>query len=426
VTPAATTPTPTPSPPTDPARAARHALLLLTGVNLVCYLDRYVVAGVAESLKHSSLRPSDSELGLLMTGFLVVYTLTSPLFGRLGDTRARPRVLALGVALWSLATALGGLAGSIRQLVFARAMVGVGEAAYGTIGPSLLADWFAVDRRGRAFTVFFTAIPVGAALGYALGGILDHAFGWRSAFFVVGVPGLVLAFLVARLRDPPRGQYDPPVPRGASATTDAGLAAALRALVRNRPYRLAVLGYAANTFALGGFAFWAPSFFERIRGLPRTQATATFGAVVVVTGVLGTLGGGWLADRLRRRYDQAYLGMSGISTALAAPLFLLAVRSPHPGVFWPAIIAAELLMFASLGPINTVIASVVSPAIRATAMAVSIFAIHALGDVPAPSLVGMISDRASLETAVLIFPVAALVGGLIWTYAAATPALRPR
>lgn len=409
-----------PAPDSDSTRAARRALLLLTGINLFNYIDRYVVAGVAESLKHSALQPSDRALGLLMTGFLLVYTLTAPVFGALGDTRERPRVLALGVALWSVATALGGTVRSFWQLVLARALVGVGEAAYGTIGPSLLADLFPPRGRGRAFTFFFMAIPVGAALGYALGGALDHRFGWRSAFFVVGLPGLLLALLVSRLGDAPRGQHD------AGHDPSVRLSwATFGALRRNRVYRLTVLGYAAYTFALGAIAFWAPSFFERVRGLPRTTATGTFGAIVVATGLLGTFGGGWLADRLQRRFGQAYLGMSGVATLLAAPLFWVALRAGAPAVYWSALVGAELLMFASTGPINTVIATVVPPTIRATAMAVSIFTIHALGDVPSPWLVGVLSDARSLGEAVLILPLAAVVAGAIWCRAALIPASPP-
>src|SRR5207247_4879464 len=145
---------------------------------------------------------SDTQLGFLMSGVRFVYLLAAPLFGTLGDTRSRNRLLAIGVALWSVATALAGLARNYVGLFAARAAVGVGEAAYGTISPALLADYFPREQRGRVFAVFFAAIPVGAALGYVVGGLVDHFFGWRSAFFVAGVPGLLLAALALRLYDP--------------------------------------------------------------------------------------------------------------------------------------------------------------------------------------------------------------------------------
>src|SRR5450759_620464 len=189
-------------------RAARTALAVLTLVNLFNYLDRYVVASLVESLKKAPLSLSDTQLGSLMTGFLLVYMLTSPIFGTLGDRRGRPRLLALGVGIWSVATALGGLARSFAGLFAARSAVGVGEAAYGTIAPALLADQFPREKRGRVFAVFFAAIPIGSAAGYVLGGLMDQRFGWRAAFYVAGLPGLALALLCLRLKDPVRGGQD--------------------------------------------------------------------------------------------------------------------------------------------------------------------------------------------------------------------------
>src|SRR5256712_11318870 len=151
-----------------------------------------------------------------MTGFIIVYTLTAPVFGRRGDARSRGTLVALGVGVWRVATALAGFARGFPSLFLARATVGVGEAAYGTIAPSLLADYFPRERRGRAFAVFFAAIPIGSALGYVVGGLADHVVGWRGAFFVAGVPGLLLAALTLRLWEPPPGAPDeagaPPSP----------------------------------------------------------------------------------------------------------------------------------------------------------------------------------------------------------------------
>ena len=411
------------SPPVerDLTRLGRTALAVLTLINLFNYLDRWIIAALVESIKHSELRLSDKQIGLLFSGFIVVYLFTAPVFGSLGDTKSRTRLLAFGVAVWSVATALAGLARGYTSLLLARATVGVGEAAYGTISPALLADYFDRDRRGRVFAIFFAAIPIGSALGYIVGGLVDHYFGWRQAFFVAGVPGLVLAVLALRLYDPPRGAQDPesaPASGGHSISVGRAARAAYAALLRNRPYVLTVLGYAAYTFAIGALAFWTPSFLERIRGIPKAQATVQFGAVVVVTGFMGTYAGGWIGDYYLRTSRQAYLWVSGIATLAAAPLTLVALAVARPPVYWAAMVAAELLLFASTGPINSAIVNVVPPAIRATAVALSIFAIHILGDVPSPWLVGVLSDARTLGEAVLIIPVAVLAGGLIWTYAA--------
>src|SRR5216110_2303709 len=304
-------------------------------------------------MKHSELQLSATELGSLMTGFIIVYMLAAPVFGSLGDTRSRTRLIGLGVSVCSVATALAGFARGYGSLFAARAAVGIGEAAYGTISPALLADYFPRERRGRVFAVFFAAIPIGSALGYIVGGLVDHYFGWRQAFFVAGVPGLVLAALAVRLYDPPRGAQDSAggVTPGANAVS---------------------LGYAAYTFAIGALAFWTPAFLERTRGIPQARATVQFGAIVVATGFIGTYVGGWIGDYFLRVSRQAYLWVSGVVTLVAAPLTLVALAAPHPAVYWPAIVAAELCLFASTGPINSAIVNVVSPHMRATAVALSI------------------------------------------------------
>ena len=401
----------------DPAATAaryRRGLAVLTLINLVNYVDRYVVPALSESLKHSELHPTDEQLGWLMTGFILVYMVVSPLFGALGDRRSRPRLLALGVGVWSAATVLAGFARSFASLFAARAAVGVGEAAYGTISPSLIADYYPREKRGRVFAIFYAAIPVGSALGYVLGGLVDRHFGWRAAFFVAGAPGLLLALLCLRLADPPRGAQDEPTAPGPSK----GTLATYLGLVRNLSYVLTVLGYAAYTFAIGGLAAWMPSFLERVRGVPREDSTIQFGAIVVVTGFVGTFAGGFLGDWLLRYTKQAYLYISGVATLLACPLAWLALTAPSPSVYLPCIVAAEVLMFASTGPINSAIVNVVAPTERATAVALHIFVIHILGDVPSPVLIGRISDRSSLGQALTIVPIAILVGGAIWMAAA--------
>jgi MFS family permease len=420
-------------------RGANTALAILTLINLFNYLDRYVVASLVESLRKSELALTDAQAGFLVTGFVIVYMLTSPLFGTLGDRRARPRLLAVGVGIWSLATALGGFARSFAGLFAARAAVGIGEAAYGTIAPAMLADSFPLEKRGRVFAIFFAAIPIGSAAGYALGGIVDHLYGWRHAFFVAGAPGLVLALLCLGLKDPPRGAEDAPLKRtphpgplppgeGAEVAPSAplprgegakeGFVRSYLGLLKNRAYRLTVLGYAAYTFVLGGVAFWMPAFLERIRGVSRTDATVEFGAIVVVTGFVGTFAGGWLGDLLLKRRKDAYLLVSGWATIAAAPAALVAFVSPERSVYLPALVVTQLLMFASTGPINSAIVNVVAPTERARALALSILGIHLLGDVPSPPLIGLLSDATSLEKAFLVWPVVIVIAGAIWLYAA--------
>jgi MFS transporter, Spinster family, sphingosine-1-phosphate transporter len=407
-------------------RTASFGLGVLAFINLLSYLDRYVVSALAESLKHANLGLSDANLGSLMSGFLIVYTLTAPIFGALGDRRSRPRLIALGVACWSFATALSGFAGSYLTLFAARAAVGVGEAAYVTIAPSLLSDYFPARQRGRVMAIFFCAIPVGSALGYVVGGLVDKNYGWRAAFFVAGIPGLLLAALCLLLRDPPRGGQDAgvapavePAPKSSSAASiGKDTWAAYGRLMHNKPYVLTVLAYSAYTFALGGLAFWMPAFLERARGMPRSEATVSFGTIVVVTGFIGTFVGGWLGDYWAKYSRQAYLWLSAIATLIAAPCVWFALTTTSHAGYVSWMVAAQLCMFLSTGPINAAIINLVSATERATAIALSVFAIHVLGDVPSPYLIGALSDASSLEAAVKIVPFAVFIGGCIWIWAA--------
>ena len=401
---------------TPTSGAARRALAILTFINLFNYVDRFIVPAIFESIK-KDFHLSDTALGVLGSGFIVVYMLASPVFGTLGDRRSRPMLIAAGVAIWSIATTLAGFAGGFITLLIARATVGIGEAAYGTIAPALLSDYFPKSSRGRVFAVFFAAIPVGSALAYVLGGLMDVHFGWRSAFYVAGAPGILLALAILLIKDPPRGgQDDVDAPHASSAHPN--VVNTYKDLLRNRPYLLTVLGYAAYTFALGGLAQWTPSFFERVRGLSKAAATVQFGAVVVVTGFVGTFVGGWVADALQKKWTQSYLWVSGITALIAAPACLIGFNASSYAVYMTAIVIAELLVFASTGPVNSAIVNFVAPEERASAVALSTLCIHLFGDGPSPPLIGFVSDHSSLQRAFLIVPVAILVCGMIWTYAA--------
>ncbi len=403
----------------DATRSARSGLVVLTLINLFNYLDRYILPFLGETLRASPLHISDTQFGIINSGFIFVYIATAPFFGILGDTGSRTRLIAFGVAAWSVATVLGGFAWGFVSLLVARAAVGIGEAAYGTISPGLLADYYPPGKRGRAFGVFYAVIPLGAALGFLVAGQMDVHFGWRSAFYVAGVPGLGLAALALSLHDPPRGIRD--VAPGIAVKQTGrprGWLAPYIALLRNRPYVLTVLGYAAYTFALGAMVVFMPKFLMRVRGLPEGAASLRFSLLLAVTGLGGNLLGGWLGDWLLRYTQQAYLWVSGVATLLAVPLTVVGLTAAAPDVYWAAMTGAIALLFLSTGPINSVIVNVVPADMRATAVAGSILAIHVLGDVPSPTIVGLISDARSLAQAVLILPAAVLISGAVWTYAA--------
>ncbi len=384
----------------------RYALGLLLAVNLLNYIDRQVLFAVFPLIK-TDLLISDTELGFLGSAFMVSYLLFAPLFGWLGDHWSRVRLASGGLVVWSLATALAGFAPGYRTLLAARATVGVGEASFGTVSPGLVADFFPKEQRGRILSWFYVAIPVGSALGYILGGVLGHSFGWHAAFLMVGLPGLLLAIPVGLLRTPPRGGDE------AAASTRSGKASSGYApLFRNRSFVCNTLAMAAMTFAIGGLAQWIPSFLNRVHSLDVARGNTLFGATTVLAGILGTLAGGWLGDRWQKKSSKGYLLVSGWGFLIGIPFAVWAILAPDLTFCMTAIFIAEFFLFLNTGPLNTVILNVTPPAIRAMAFAVNIFFIHALGDAVSPSILGWLSDQWGLRSALLITPFAMALAGL--------------
>jgi MFS family permease len=388
-------------------RYRRYALGVLLAVNLLNYIDRQVLFAVFPLIK-IDMNLTDTALGFLGSAFMLSYLMLAPLFGWLGDHWNRTRLAAGGLVVWSLATALAGCASGYRTLLAARALVGVGEASFGTVSPGMVADFFPKERRGQILSWFYVAIPVGSALGYLLGGVLGQRYGWQAAFLLVGLPGLLLSIPLFLLHTPPRGGDDatgqPPEEKGS-----AGYAA----LFRNRSFVFNTLAMAAMTFAIGGLAQWLPSFLNRVHSLDVARANMLFGATTVLAGILGTLAGGWLGDRWQKRSGQGYLLVSGWGFLIGTPFAAWAILAPDLTSCISAMFIAEFFLFLNTGPLNTVIINVTNPAVRAMAFAINIFFIHALGDAVSPSILGWLSDRWDLRSALLITPLAMVLAGLL-------------
>ena len=384
-------------------------LAFLTGVNLLNYIDRQILYAIFPPIQ-AELHLSDTQLGLLASAFMWVYLSTAPIFGLLADRWSRPRLMGLGVAIWSVATAFSGVVRSHAQLLFGRTAVGIGEASYGAVAPAMLSDYFPPARRGRALAAFSMAIPVGSALGYLLGGILERAFGWRAAFFVVAVPGLLLAWSVSRMSEPERGGFDGVV--GSAGGRMVPRARDYLELLRTKSYALNCLAMTAMTFAVGGLAAWVPTYLVRVRGMELARANLAFGLLTLISGVGGTLAGGWIGDRLLARVRSAYFLVSGVGLLLSAPCAAAVILVEDRAWALAAIFLAEVLVFLNTGPLNAIIANVSRAEVRATAYAANIFIIHALGDAVSPAIVGAASDRVGLAAAFWIAPAAlALAAG---------------
>ncbi|MES1210525.1 MAG: MFS transporter, partial [Pseudomonadota bacterium] len=295
-------------------------------------------------------------------------------------------------------------------LVVARALTGVGEASYTVVTPSLVSDFYPAARRGRALSIFYAAIPVGSALGYVLGGAINARFGWRWAFFLAGMPGLALALLLLFLRDPQRGVLDAATSQGAAA---APARPSLRVLAAYPSFLYNTASQVIYTFVVGGLATWMPTYFVRVRHLPLKTADLTFGGVLALAGLVGTLIGGRLGDRLAQRHPAGHFLLSGVSLVASLPFAVTGVLAESPAIFWPAMFVALTLLFLNTGPLNAAMANVLPAHLRGWGFAINTMSIHLLGDALSPSAIGFASDKMGLATPVLITAALPILAGLV-------------
>jgi multidrug resistance protein len=384
----------------------RTALALLTALNLLNYIDRSVLFAV-QPMVQKEFHLSNTQVGYLTSAFLAFYMIAGPFVGPLADRYSRKRIIALGAAFWSGLTLLTAFTHTYWELLVRHTLVGIGEATFVTIAPTFVADLFPEKERGRIFGIFYLAIPVGTAAGYLLGGKLGPDFGWRFPFYIAAVPGFLLALAVAFLPEPQRGQFD-----SAKKTPERGTIAAL---VRNRAFWAVTLGMAAGTFSLGGIQVWMPTFLVVERGYNLKEANEMFGAIVVVCGIVASLAGGWIGDRLLPRMKGSYYFVSALSMALGVPVMIAALFVKGP-VMLPAIALAAFFLLVNTSPLNTALVNAVGARIRATAIAWNILFFHALGDVPSPTLMGYVADHHSLQAAFILPVIAMAISSAILFY----------
>jgi MFS family permease len=417
-----------PEPSTSSLPGARLSLGLLLSINLLNYVDRYNLAAVEEHIRADLLKGDPNAMahsGSLVTAFLVTYMLTAPVFGWLADRMRRWLIIGIGVTLWSLATGMCGLAKTFEMLLLCRVFIGVGEAAWGPTAPTIIADLFPVSKRGTVLAWFNIALSVGSALGFMLGGLMASTrWGWPSAFFVVGPPGMALGIWCLFKKDPPRGLSDRVTVRRAFRFKDLGL------LVRTPSYIYNNLGMTAMTFAVGGMAYWMPTYVHSFRmgGEIVTQAgrdaaaqvSFIFGGIMVVAGLAGTLVGGYLADWMRNHLKGwlgggSYFSLSGLTMLGAFPFFWAMLHRPFPEA-WVYMGVCVFLIFINTGPTNTIIANVIPASIRASAFAVNILIIHALGDALSPPIIGRVSDAFdhNMNKGFELVGVSMILAGIFW------------
>ncbi len=379
------------------------ALLVLTALNFVNYIDRSVLFAV-QPLVQQEFPGSDAKFGLLTTAFFICYMVTAPIVGALADRFPRKYIMCFGAILWSGATLLTAVTHNFTELMIRHTLVGIGEATFVAITPSFLSDLYPEHRRARVLSVFYLAIPVGTALGYLLGGALAARWGWRAPFLVGAAPGFLLGLLLLVVPEPVRGSKD-----HLEVTYERGTFAGLW---HNPAFWTGTLGMAMMTFAVGGMQVWMPTFLSRVRHVPLDTANLRFGLMTLAAGTLATLLGGWLGDRMEARFRGGHCLISAIGMTLALPAVLLAVF--HEGNWmYPAIFFGEFFLLLNTAPLNAAILNSVSAQIRSTAFAVNIFTIHLLGDAFSPSLMGYISDRSNMQMAFVAASAAILISAAV-------------
>jgi MFS family permease len=393
-----------------PLSGARTALLLLLSINLFNYIDRQILAALEPDIRETFFAASDvnamTKTGLLGDAFFVSYMVSAPILGLLADRFSRWIIIGSAVILWSLASGGSGLAATFVILFATRICVGIGEGGYGPAAPTILSDLFPIEKRGRIMAIFCAAIPVGSALGYVIGGLIGAHLGWRWAFYLVAPPGLLLGMLCFWQRDPRVAAH-----QLVQKSPRRSIGDYLR-LFRTRSYLINCVAITLMTFVQGGLGFWVPAYL-RYRNQSPAVGTTIFGLITVVAGLVSTLLGGVVADKLRSRLPGSYFWVSGIGMLIACPFFIVTLYIPFPAA-WIAMFLAIFFLFLNTGPSNTALANVSLPAVRATAFAVNIFVVHAFGDVQAFWLLGYIGGHTNMHVAFLFVSGIIFASGLAW------------
>jgi MFS family permease len=396
-----------------PGAGVALAVLFLTYV--FNYLDSTLIY-ILFPLVKSEMAMTETQLALLgSTSFVLFYTVLGVPFGRLADRVSRTKMIACGLTVWSMASAATGLMHGFGGLFACRVMVGVGEATLGPAALSLLSDLFAPKRRATAAASFSAGIPIGAGIALFAGGALGARYGWRNAFFLVGLPGVLLAGIVLLLREPPRGISEKRV-----VTTSEPVGAALLGLARTRGLLRMITGYAVFVIATRALSMWVPTFLVRVHHVALKDAGMYTGVLTGTAGLVGVLGGGAISDWLRRRGPGSRLRFSALTALLSVPLWFLLLRSSSVAGALVPFAVLVMLGLSFLGPAAADVQDLAGPSRRGIAIGVYFFFVNVIGYGIAPPVIGKLGDLLdvthhpeAMRSSLLVCPLAALAGALL-------------
>ena len=363
----------------------KFLLWVLALINFLNYVDRQVIFPLFHSIQ-IEFHVTDTELGLLGTVFMLVHSLASVPLGIMADKYSRRKIISGGVAFWSITSFASGLMTNFGALLGIRSLVGIGEASYAPAATAMISDNFPEKDRAQAQGLFNVGMFIGGTLGAMIGGIIAFHTSWRYAFFLVSVPGFVLAWLTGKIHDRRVTHKHEPIP--------------FWQLLKNQAFLWTVISGVFVTFAVGAYISWGVEFVRRYKGYNLQQASIILGLTMMLAGVVGVFLGSWLADRLQERVPWGRSITIAFSLMFAAPLMYLGVRETGSGAnFLMLFFVGTVLLSFYHGPATAVIHDVVPEHMRATAFALYVLIIHLLGDTPAPAVVGRLSDAARNFTA---------------------------
>jgi MFS transporter, Spinster family, sphingosine-1-phosphate transporter len=411
----------------DSSKKARKTsyllLLVLLGINLLNYFDRFIISQLLP-LINEDFPMSKSVQGLLMTIFLVVYSMTCPIFGTLGDRFPRKYLVSFGTSLWSISTIMGGVVSSFGPFAFWRSMVGVGEAAYAPIAPTLISDIFPKRLHGRMMALFYMVTPLGAAFGFIVGGILGTTIGWRKTLFLAGILGPFLAIWILFFKEPKKCDASEHAvsnnePTPAVVVKKESLSQTIKGyfqLFTFRRFLFACLGYTAYSFGIGSLQWWMPTYFLEVHNLPIKDSGIMLGGVTVIGGIVGALSGGFICDWLQGKVKNAYFTLCWVSCALSLPFVFTTLMTSNMTIMWSCLLTSEILLFMNSGPVNLLLMESVPIAKRATALSLAVLVMHMFGDAISPPIVGYFSDLYGMKKAMMIIPFSFIACAIFWNF----------
>jgi MFS family permease len=373
------------------ATGAKFALFVLFAINLLNFFDRQLLGSLGEPIRKEFLL-SDTALGFLGTIFTVIYAIVGLPLGRFSDRWYRTRLIAIGTAVWSLLTAATGMATTYTQIFIARLGVGLGEATCAPAGQSLIGDFFPPSKRAFAMGVFMLGLPAGLFLAYYSSGIIYAHLGWRAAFYIACVPGLLFAVLALIMREPKRGGLD----HGRVVTTASGSLATPYFAVLGLPTMwwiiLSGIFHNFNMYALGSFN---SAFLQRFHGMSVHDASIVSSIAVGAVGAIGLVVGGWAADRMSVKRRNGRLVLSAWCMSIAAPCIFFAISQPKGSISAYVLLMAmgTITMYVYYATVYTAIQDVIEPRLRGTAVAIYFCCMYIFGASMGPVGTGMLSDH---------------------------------